>query len=385
MKSPAELRATLRRQWENASQREARLLDAKDQWPVVVPIGRPSPAMIRADLDGLKRHVEAWRKEAVGEVLWDSVRYRAATAPVDIPIQWKLRRPSEWVEAAADGAMRREFEMMARFVEQTDPMFHSALVRRRSLWRGKRVAEVVRAAQLAMELTPGCAGGRPLRTMSFEGADTKFFERHERLLTTLLDVRFDGEVSAIGLETFLGAWIEGDHWLLVVDLDGSLLPFEKQRVRSSELRDATLPATQVLIVENESCQHLLPRLNDAIALLGTGFDLSWAKGWQHEEARVAYWGDIDTWGLGFLAAARCAIGKLDPLMMTEQVYEQFQLFAVPEPVVAGRRPPEGLTPSEQDLYLRLLREQRGRLEQEFLPKEFVVAAISHWASAKAGS
>ena len=94
-----------------------------------------------------------------------------------------------------------------------------------------------------------------MRTLSLEGVDTKFFERNARLVTTLLDARYDGEVSQIGLETFLGAVTEGDHWLLVMDLDGTLLPFQKQRVRSSELRDIALPGERLLIVENECCQH----------------------------------------------------------------------------------------------------------------------------------
>ena len=41
---------------------------------------------------------------------------------------------------------------------------------------------------------------------------------------------FDVGVAALGNETtraFLGAMAEGEHWLLVIDLDGSLLPFRK--------------------------------------------------------------------------------------------------------------------------------------------------------------
>ena len=68
--------------------------------------------------------------------------------------------------------------------------------------------------------------------LSIEGIDTKFFERNAQLVTALLDVRFDGEVSKIGLASFLGAFTESDHWLLLLDLDGSLLPFKQMRVRA---------------------------------------------------------------------------------------------------------------------------------------------------------
>ena len=216
--------------------------------------------------------------------------------------------------------------------------------------------------------------------LAIEGIDTKFFERHAHLVTTLLDARFDREVSELGLEAFLGAFAEGDHWLLVMDLDGSLLPFQKQRVRSSELRQTMLPGERLLIVENESCQHQLPSAAGTIAILGAGFDLNWTDGEWLSTKRIAYWGDIDTWGLQFLAKARQSIGRLDALMMSSAIYDQFAEAAVPEPVVADVCPPAGLTPSEQSLYTRLLDEPRGRLEQEFLSEALIRSTINSWAS-----
>jgi hypothetical protein len=383
MKSPAELQTALRRQWENRTLRETRLLGAENVWPVVVSIGRPSPRLVRTDLDGVKRHVEAWRRVKIGEVIWAAVRYRAIDSAVEIPTGWKLRKPSEWIDACHDAAIRREYDTLAMLVEGTDPVFHAPLVRRRSLWRGTPPTEVVQAARLAVALEPGCAAGKPLRTLSIEGIDTKFFERHERLITALVDVRFDGEVSELGLATFLGAPAEGDHWLLVVDLDGSLLPFRMQRVRSSELRGASLPGERLLIVENESCRHHLPNLSQTIAVLGTGFDLDWLTSIRPTGKRIGYWGDIDTWGLQFLAKARAAVEDLDVLMMSAEVYGQFADFAVLEPVVAGTDLPPALSAAEQSLYRQLLNEPRGRLEQEFLPEGFVREAILDWASRSA--
>jgi hypothetical protein len=343
-------------------------------------IGHPSPALLETDLDAVKRHVDAWRRMTTGDVLWAEVSYRAADDCVRIPVGWRLNKPSEWIAACDDNAMRHEFESLATLVEQTEPIFHSLFVRQRSLWRGKPLPEVIQAARLAIALKPGMAAGKPLRTLSIEGIDTKFFERHERLITTLVDLRFDGEVSATGLEAFLGAFAEGDHWLLVMDLDGSLLPFQKQRVRGSELRAATLPGKRLLVVENECCQHHLPRIPDTIAVLGAGFDLDWLFGFRTSRKKVAYWGDIDTWGLQFLSKARQAIEHLDALMMTAEVYLRFAGSAVREPVVASSEPPSFLRQAEQSLYRLLVGETHGRLEQEFLPEEFVRETIISWAN-----
>lgn len=379
MKSPAELRIVLRRQWENPALREARLLGAECAWPLVLTIGRPSAHRIRTDLDCVKQHVDAWRNVNVGDVLWEDVPYRAVDTHVRIPVGWRLNKPSEWIDACGGDAMKQEIEAMAMLVEQTAPIFHTLLIRRRSLWREKPLEEVIRAARLAMTLEPGIASGRPLRMLSVEGNDTKFFERYEGLITALLNQRFDGEVSKIGLEAFLGALADGDHWLLVIDLDGSLLPFRKQRVRSSELRAAALPGNQLLIIENENCQHHLPMVPDTIAALGAGFDLNWTSDFRTSGKRIAYWGDIDTWGLLYLARARQWIGRVDALMMTDEVYRQFAAAAVREPVIASTEPPDGLDQAEQSLYRLLLDTPLGRLEQEFIPDEFVRNIILNWA------
>ncbi|HEX5443170.1 MAG TPA: hypothetical protein VFW87_05050 [Pirellulales bacterium] len=59
-----------------------------------------------------------------------------------------LRMPSEWLEACSDAAMRQEFDALASFVEHIDSTFHSLLVRKRSLWRGKPIAEAVQASEV---------------------------------------------------------------------------------------------------------------------------------------------------------------------------------------------------------------------------------------------
>ena len=377
MKSPIELKQTLRRHWDVAAKREARLLGGADAWPILLTIGRPALRSIRNDLDAVKRHVETWRNVKVGEVVWESINYRATADPVDIPVQWKLRQPTEWLAACADQTMRDEFGWMASIVEETDRLFHSLLIRHRSLWRSKPIEDVLQAARLATMLEPNCAEDRPLRTLSIAGIDTKFFERNARLVTALLDTRFDGEPGRMGLETFLGAHFEGDRWLLVIDLDSSLLPFRRQRVPTSELVNQ-LPGQRVLIVENETCQHQLPRLLQTIAILGTGLDVGWTESDWLRKKQVGYWGDLDTWGLHFLAAVRQRVKHVEPLLMTEAIYDRFKAAAVPEPIKAGSEAPIDLTDDERSLYARLASATHGRLEQEFLSQPVIDEAMRQW-------
>lgn len=378
MKSPEDLRRILRKQWEDANHRERRLLGHEDAWPIVLSIGSPSPAALTSQLQRVKEHIEAWRHVGFGEVVWESKRYRATGDDVRIPVSWKISKPSVWVNVCRDTVMRDEFQSLGRLIENSDPLFHSLLIRRRALWRDKPIDEVITAGKLAMRLGPGDAEGRPLRLLSVEGIDTKFFERHGGLIRALLDARFDGEPSRLGLETFLGAPNEGEHWLLVVDLDGDLLPFDRQRVRASELCGCRLPGRQLMVVENETCCHLLPAAADTLAILGAGFDLSWLTNKSLTEKRVAYWGDIDTWGLSFLAKARSLLPDIEALMMTPDIFGQHQHRAVIEPVLANAKPPQELQPAETSLYERLITEPRGRLEQEFLPTDVVHQAVRSW-------
>ena len=231
-----------------------------------------------------------------------------------------------------------------------------------------------------MRLEPGCAAGIPLRALSHGGIDSKFFERNRSLLTHLLDLRFDGEPSKQGLETFLDAERDTDHWLLVTDLDGELLPFYQQRVRSTELSSRGLSAERLLVVENEKCVHLLPsKLPGTVAVLGTGNNLRWLEATWVSRVSVGYWGDIDTWGLTLLARARAFAPHLQALLMDQETFDRFSNGrAVVEPVKSSESPPESLLEVERRLFHHLLRSYRGRLEQEFLPRETANERILKW-------
>lgn len=382
MKSPAELAQRLARQWENPDLREDRLVgDAL--WPLRLPIGRPPAGLVARNWPSIVVHIRNWRAVRSGRVIWESTAYRATGEAVEMPAVWEISNAREWVEASASRSVSAECKALDHILRTCDPLFHSLLVRQRSLWNEKPLAEVCQAAELALLLEPGCARGAPLRALSLAGIDTKFFERHRSLLVRFLDLRFDGEVNRQGLETFLDAWQEKDHWLLVADLDGGLLPFSQMRVRSSELFGADLAVPNLLVVENENCLHLLPRpLPGTITVLGAGNNLQWLSAEWVQRCRVAYWGDIDTWGLALLARARSMAPQLTALLMTREVFDAHAArHAVVESVMAGPEPAASLAPCEEELYRHLLICEKGRVEQEFISREGVFSCLELWVSA----
>ena len=378
MYSPDELREKLARQWDNAKLRAERLLPPGN-WPLCLTIGKPSAKIFAEQPQRVLQHVQLWRQVAVGRVEWEEVSYRASDGPVSMPLRWIMNGPSDWINAAADATVSREFRLLEGIIEQVDPIFHPLLISHRSLWRNKGSQDIISAARLASRLEPGCAKGLPLRLLSGQGVDTKFIENNISLLTRLLDMRFSGEASEQGLTTFLDAFDESSHWVLVVPLSPGLLPFKKCRVTTAELAETTLPASRVLMIENEQCLHQLPELSDTIAVLGCGLDVQWLSSVVLDKKRVAYWGDMDSWGLLMLARARRCRPTLDVLLMNRELFEQYaSQSAVPEPVKAQEAIPDGLLNEEGDFYRYLTCLPRGRLEQEFLPAGVVGEELVRW-------
>lgn len=380
MKSPADIGHKLARQWHQSSVRAERLLNS-GSWPLCEPIGKPLARTFAENTHAVQRHVESWRQVSIGKVEWETISYRAGLEPISIPVQWILYSPSDWIKVAADLEISRQYAQLERIVESVDEAFHFLLVSQRGLWLKKDPREVVAAAALASRLTPGCAEGRPLRLLAEYRVDTKFFERNAALLAKLLDERFEGEVSEQGLTTFLDAYEENGHWVLVAPLSSGLLPYKQLKVTTAELLRAGLPCSRVLAVENEKCIHLLPELPDTIAVLGAGLDLGWLAAPALAKKAVGYWGDMDTWGLKMLARARCHQPDVTPLLMSQPLFDEYASdCAVIEPVTAQNTPPEGLSFSEAEFYRYLLTQEHGRLEQEYLPRDQVEAALANWMS-----
>jgi hypothetical protein len=274
-------------------------------------------------------------------------------------------------------------------LSQVDAGFHRLLLRRLSLWRHLPTAQVITATCVALQLAPGCAAGKPLRALAVAGNDSKFFERHDSLLKALLDERFDGEASRQGLTAFLDASPEGEHWLLMAPLADGLLPFRRLRVTTSELlttdpHKTALPVRRILLVENERSLHQLPRpLPNTIAILGSGLNLSWLAAPWLKSCEVAYWGDLDTWGLAMLAIARRHLPQLHPLLMDRTTFDAHAHLAVSEPVPCDDSALDGLTALEAALAQHLRGLAQGRLEQEFLPDLVVVDAVQAWLAGSA--
>ncbi|MGE6334202.1 DUF3322 domain-containing protein, partial [Stenotrophomonas sp. NPDC077659] len=187
MKTPAQIGLLLARQWEKAQVR-VDLTRGAAAWPQTVEIPQPTPRQLEQDTAAVRAHLQCWRAVTVGRVHWQPRRYRSAASAIELPVAWELASLGEW-SAAAGPDVQQQAQRLA-YLQQHAPLdMRELLARRRALWRERSDEDVVRACAVAALLAPGIAQGQPLRSLALGGMDSKFLERHQSLVTALLDLR----------------------------------------------------------------------------------------------------------------------------------------------------------------------------------------------------
>jgi hypothetical protein len=145
------------------------------------------------------------------------------------------------------------------------------------------------------------------------------------------------------------------------------------------LQKYPLPAGRILIVENKQSGYALPELEDTIAVFGSGRNTSWMKAEWLAKKQIAYWGDLDSWGLAILSEARSRQPHLQALMMDEGTLLQHQIHMINEK--ESYQPlPDHLKKAELQLFRRLRDGYYGktRLEQERLASDYILQKLVEW-------
>lgn len=246
-----------------------------------------------------------------------------------------------------------------------------------------------------------------LRQVDVEGVDTKFLERHQRLLVELLVLVLPEEGAPStggstggpagdppggppglgvgpGLVGRFGFRAKPSYTRLrVLDPSRSPLPdgISEATLRTQELAKLDPGVDTVFIVENEVSYLSFPEVTGAIAVFGSGFasstlaDLPWLS-----DKDVVYWGDIDTHGLGILSRLRSLLPEVRSILMDHETLLAHRQQWVTEPTPT-RRPLDHLTEAEQTLYRDLITDRYGagvRLEQERVRFSRVRDALAPW-------
>lgn len=202
--------------------------------------------------------------------------------------------------------------------------------------------------------------------------DTKFIERHERVLSEWLDLVMPESVHSH--ETHFArrfGLLYPEMHVIVRFLDPHLqremtCPWPELSLPISALAKLPIGSAEVIIVENKvNLLTLPPRLRT----LGLG-----ALGRAVSELRyipwlattpITYWGDLDIEGFEILSSLRAEFPHVQSMLMDEATLTRHQSLAGPG---TGRQlaPPPHLTPEERLAFERCLKENI-RVEQERIP------------------
>ncbi len=162
-----------------------------------------------------------------------------------------------------------------------------------------------------------------IRQLDIAGVDTKFIERHKKLLSELLDLILPPEAirpeakGAAGFEQRYGFTAKPvpirfrllDEKLYIQGLADLQIPVR-------DFAGLNLPVERVFITENMINGLAFPNLPGAMVIFGLGYGLDRLAGikWLHDK-KIYYWGDLDSHGFAMLDQVRAYFPAVSSLLM----------------------------------------------------------------------
>ena len=224
-----------------------------------------------------------------------------------------------------------------------------------------------------------------IRELSIEGVDTKFIERHKKVIDLLLMQLLNPEEYDAEISTFSGYGFERkyglnypkplirfrilDPILKIAGLDDVSLPLD-------QFSRLELPAERIFVVENKVSFLSFPPLPKSIVIFGSGYSVGYLKEatWLQNK-KLIYWGDIDSHGFSILSQFRTAFSDVVSFLMERKTAVRFEHLAVKEPEGKTFEGEAGFLTDEERNLLEEIRSKGYRLEQERIPFDYVVREL----------
>lgn len=229
-----------------------------------------------------------------------------------------------------------------------------------------------------------------LRQIDVEGIDTKFVDRHRKLLDGLLtavlpEERIDNRYTAGDFARRFRFRPKPDYTRFRLLGPEPALPtgVTEFTLRTEELASLELASHTLFIVENEITYLAFPSVPGAFVVFGSGFGLGslrplpWLEG-----KEIVYWGDIDTHGFDILNRLRARFDNVRSMLMDRSTLLAHPRQWVIEPSPTNRAL-ANLTSPERGLYGDLVEDRFGssvRLEQERIRFSLLQDALGPWVS-----
>jgi len=384
---PSDVRALiLKREWNNAAGLKARLLNRKP-FPIRVGLKPPTGRSAIANLAHFQQFIDEWRSFSNQKYIQRESRNYRTLSEQTVPTFFILENIKELIEFIGKDALLRSEKWTQNMMPllAISEALYPVLVKHLKTFELIGLAEAKLLAELVKQMSAQMGVGQYLRALPLVGVDTKFLENHQTLILDVLDNLHDGKVVASGgLLEWLGCFENPKGWLTVRPLCDSAKQkmggFPVLQLHKDVLREYALPAKNILVVENMQSGLGLPLLEDTIAVFGGGKNVSWMDAHWLKSKRVAYWGDIDTWGLSILSDVRAKLSTVEAIMMDLDVLSRHENRMTIEPESLEQLP-KTLTALEVQIFsnLKTGRYLGSRLEQERLSPDYIRGRLEAWA------
>ncbi len=366
-------------------------LTGERPFPLEISLQVPTQKEIVADIGAYRDFIRLWREFRFQELLIRrTVEYRTVNGE-NVPAKLVIRDWDDLMKVAGD-RQRKEIQAFQKRTEKLSVLSGSNPDVFCRLWRDLWDLPEEDFRYLCIlypQLRPYLGQGRVfIRALDVSGIDTKYIENHETLIWNVIRAvaaSRNEPPEGDSLSSYLGVLPKPANFIFMRLLDPSLAPamhgYTLFRVSAEELRYSPPPGHALIVVENEQSGYMLPPLRDTVAIFGTGKNLEWARNsWIRDGRRVAYWGDMDSWGFQMLAEFRKNCGMMVPsLLMHADLLKTHAAKMAAEKTVAV---PDGewLTPEEKQA-LELLGDPRAscnRLEQEKIDQNLVTGELGKY-------
>jgi hypothetical protein len=362
---PADVRRIVRRKWPALL---VSFMTGQDWESLAVPLRGPGPAEIGERLADVQAWAAEWQRAGSGPL---RVEYKKVGGRLVGTNQIPCRAWLDDYERAWEflGA-RREIRRLTDLAGQTKAECPRVL--------GWLERHPVRALDLADDwghllgtvrwIDERQVADMYVRQVDVPGVDTKFIDKHRRILAELLDLQLDPARIDPAASDFPGRYRfrrkPGYVRLRTAIRDA---PYTELTVRIDELTGPPPGVTRAYIVENEVTYLAFPLAPDAIVIFGGGYAANILEGldWL-ADLDLVYWGDLDTHGFAILNRLRHRFPRARSILMDRETLLAHRSQWVTEPTPT-RAALDLLTPAEQDLYRALVAGTFGpsvRLEQE---------------------
>lgn len=373
--TPADIRAELEKRWQRG-QLLAETLSDSGLFPLRLSLRQPSTAQLSDDFAAARSWVENWQNadSRFFQIEWRDINHKQLG---------RNRLPAAVLFAtpADAAAFLKKSKELARFIElaQTLPDGFDRLRE----WPGKYPLRVLEHAEQWPKLL-AVAGwiiehprpGIYLRQISLPGIDTKFIERHKKLLSEWLDLllpdtAIDRQHSGIGGFELRYGFLARPQLIRFRLLDNGLAiaGLSDLTVTAEEFAALNLPVRRVFVTENDINGLAFPPVEGGMVIFGRGygFEALAQAAWLRDK-EIHYWGDIDTHGFAILGQFRRYFPQTRSLLMDEATLLSHRAHWVTE-ASPGKTELSHLAAEEAAMYDALRDNRFGenvRLEQEYV-------------------